>query len=413
MIKAQTLKGFRDFLPSEALKRKFVQGIIETTFVSYGFDPLETPALEYAETLMGKYGAEADKLLYLFKDNGGRAVGLRYDQTVPLSRVAAQYGQDLALPFKRYQIQPVWRAENTQKGRYREFLQCDIDTIGSESYLTDAEIIACTIDCLKKIGFKRPQILINDRTIFDSLGLSKKEIIIIDKLDKIGEAAVIEELEKSGRKSSQELFDSIRSAIKTDRLQEIFSALEMSGFVEGLDFRFEPFLARGLDYYTSTIFEAKVLDLAAPLSVAGGGRYDTLIGTFSGRDIPAVGIAFGFDRIIEIATELCLLPIFKTGTTMLICTVGKENLDLSLALANNMRKNGPINTEIYPDPTAKLDKQLKYANKKGIPFVAILGENEVMTQSITLKNMIDGKQTSLKINNPKDIADYVKEPPLL
>jgi len=413
MIKAQTPKGFRDFLPREALKRKYVQRIIETTFASYGFDPLETPALEYAETLTGKYGTEADKLLYLFKDNGGRQVGLRYDQTVPLSRVVAQYGQDLVLPFKRYQIQPVWRAENTQKGRYREFLQCDIDTVGSDSCLTDVEIIACTIDGLKKIGFKKPQIIINDRTIFDSLGLSKKEIIIIDKLDKIGEAAVIEELEKSGRKSAQELFYSIRSATKTDRLQEIFTALEMSNFVEGLDFRFEPFLARGLDYYTSTIFEAKILDLMTPLSVAGGGRYDTLIGTFSGRDVPAVGIAFGFDRIIEIAGELSLLPTFNTSTTMLICTMGPKNLDLSLTLADNLRNDGQINTEIYPDPTAKLDKQLKYANKKGIPFVAILGEDEVKTQSVTLKNMIDGKQTSLKISQLKDIADYVKEPTLV
>lgn len=413
MIKAQTPKGFRDFLPSEALKRKYVQGIIEETFASYGFDPLETPALEYAETLMGKYGDEADKLLYLFKDNGGREVGLRYDQTVPLSRVVAQYGQELVLPFKRYQIQPVWRAENTQKGRYREFLQCDIDTIGSDSYLTDAEIIACTIDGLRKIGFKKPQIWVNDRTIFDSLGLSKKEIIIIDKLDKIGEAAVIEELEKSGRKNGQELFDSIKASEKTERLVNIFSSLEQSKFIEGEDYRFEPFLARGLDYYTSTIFEAKIRDFETPLSVAGGGRYDTLIGSFSGRDVPAVGIAFGFDRIIEVAQELRLLPDYKTRTTMLICTMGKDYLDPSLTFANNLRKNGQINTEVYPDPTAKLDKQLKYANKKGIPFVAILGENEIETQSITLKNMTDGKQTSLKINQLTDIAAYVKEPPLL
>jgi histidyl-tRNA synthetase len=412
VIKAQTPKGFRDFLPREALKRKYVQAIIEAIFASYGFDPLETPALEYAETLTGKYGTEADKLLYLFKDNGGRQVGLRYDQTVPLSRVVAQYGQDLVLPFKRYQIQPVWRAENTQKGRYREFLQCDIDTVGSDSYLTDVEIIACTIGGLKKIGFKKPQIIINDRTIFDSLGLSKKEIIIIDKLDKIGEAAVIEELEKSGRKSAQELFYSIRSATKTDRLQEIFTALEMSNFVEGLDFRFEPFLARGLDYYTSTIFEAKILDLTTPLSVAGGGRYDTLIGTFSGRDIPAVGIAFGFDRIIEIATELGLLPAFKTSCQLLICTLGNESLGAALSTTAKLR-DSDINTEVYPDPTAKLDKQLKYANKKGIPFVAILGEDEVKTQSITVKNMIDGKQTSLKISQLTDIAAYVKEPPLI
>lgn len=413
MIQLQTLKGFRDFLPEEALKRKYAQEIIEATFTAYGFDPLETPALEYAETLLGKYGEEADKLLYLFKDNGGREVGLRYDQTVPLARVFAQYRQQLVIPFKRYQIQPVWRAENTQKGRYREFLQCDIDIVGSDLYLSDAEIITCTIDALKRLGFQKPQIQINDRTIFDTLGLSKKEIIIIDKLDKIGEAAVIEELEKSGRKNSQSLFDSIRATTKTERLNKIFSSLAQSGFLEGEDYRFEPFLARGLDYYTSTIFEAKIRDLATPLSVAGGGRYDTLIGTFSGRTAPAVGIAFGFDRIVEIAGELGLLPNYQTRTTILICTLGEDNLDLSLTFANNLRKNGQINTEVYPDPTAKIDKQLKYANKKGIPFVAILGENEIETQSITLKNMIDGKQISLKLDQVKDIAAYVQEPPLL
>jgi histidyl-tRNA synthetase len=413
MIKAQTLKGFRDFLPGDALKRKYVQDLIENTFVSYGFDPLETPALEYAETLLGKYGDEADKLLYLFEDNGGRRVGLRYDQTVPLSRVIAQYGQDLPTPFKRYQIQNVWRAENTQLGRYREFLQCDIDTIGSSSTLADAEIIACTLDALKRLGFKKTQIQINDRGIFDTLGLSKKEIIIIDKLDKIGEAAVVSELEKSGRQDSQSLFNSLRAAEKTDRLKEIFTALELSKFEEGIDFRFDPFLARGLDYYTSTIFEAKVLDLNSPLSLAGGGRYDKLIGSFNGSETPAVGIAFGFDRIVEVAQELSLLPEYKTRSQMLICTLGSNYLDLSLTLANNLRTNGRVNTEVYPDPEAKLDKQLKYANKKGIPFVAILGENEVESQSITLKNMIDGKQTSLKLDQIAQIAAYVQKPATL
>lgn len=412
MDKIQPLKGFRDFLPPEALKRKYIQQKIEATFLSYGFDPLETPALEYAETLLGKYGNEADKLLYLFEDRGGRKVGLRYDQTVPLSRVVAAY-PDLPLPFKRYQIQPVWRAENPQRGRYREFLQCDIDTIGTNSYLADVEIIACTLDSLKRIGFTKPLMLVNDRTIFDQLGLTKTEVIIIDKLDKIGRQAVIDELTKSGRNDAEKLFASLESAQRTPRLTEIFAALEKAGFVEGSDFRFEPFLARGLDYYTSTIYEAKILDLTEPLSVAGGGRYDKLIGTFSGLDIPAVGIAFGFDRIVESAEKLMLLPEAPTRTLLLLCPLGDEAVAPALALANNLRKNTQTSTEVYPEPASKLDKQLKYANKKGIPFVGIIGDNEVREGKLTIKNMASGEQTALKFDQPKDIAAYVQKPPLL
>ncbi len=411
--KTQTLKGFRDFLPGEALKRKYIQQKIEAVFASYGFDPLETPALEYAETLTGKYGDEADKLLYLFEDVGGRKIGLRYDQTVPISRVMATYGQDFPVPFKRYQIQPVWRAEKPQRGRYREFLQCDIDTFGPDSSLADAEIIACTLDVLKSIGFNKPQIWINDRTIFDALGLTKKEIIIIDKLDKIGKEAVIKELENSGRVNATALFDSIESSSKTDRLKDIFRTLEQSGIKEGEDFIFVPFLARGLDYYTSTIFEAKILDTQEVLSVAGGGRYDKLIGSFSGRDVPAVGIAFGFDRVVETAQSLSLIPETKTRSQLLIVTLGRDYLDPALSLANDLRKNEGLNTEVYPDPEAKLDKQLKYADKKGIPFVAILGENEAADQSVTLKNMITRKQTNLNISDLKDIAAHVQEPPTL
>jgi len=410
--KIQTLKGFRDFLPEEALKRQYIQQKIEKVFASYGFDPLETPALEYAETLMGKYGAEADKLLYLFEDSGGRKIGLRYDQTVPISRVVAQYGQLFPTPFKRYQIQPVWRAEKPQKGRYREFLQCDIDTFGSDSYLADAEIISCTIDALKSIGFAKPQMWLNDRTVFDALGLTKKEIIIVDKLDKIGQEAVIKELESAGRKNAQALFNSIESSVKTERLKNICHYLDQADYLEGEDYLFVPFLARGLDYYTSTIFEAKITGSGSPLSVAGGGRYDKLIGSFSGRDIPAVGIAFGFDRIVETAQQLLLLPDSKTRSQLLVCALGTESIPAAAWLAPKLRTTG-INTEIYPDPQAKLDKQLKYANKKGIPFVAIIGEDEVKTQSVTLKNMASGEQTSYSSAKPEDIAAYVQKPPVL
>ena len=307
MIKAQTLKGFRDFLPEEETRRQLTVGKMKETFARFGFEPLETPALEYAETLLGKYGDEADKLLYLFKDNGKRNVGLRYDQTVPLSRVVAQY-PELTKPFKRYQIQPVWRAENTQKGRFREFLQCDIDTVGSQSPLADAEIIDCALSSCKSLGFTGLTMLVNDRTIFDKLKLTKKEIIIIDKLSKIGKDAVIAEL---GRR---DIFDALQEAKPTERLWKIFVTLKRMGYKEEVDFRFDPFLARGLDYYTSTIFELKT-DRYPAGSLAGGGRYDNLIGQFTGISQPAVGIAFGFDRLMEAMVELNLLPKTHTRTT--------------------------------------------------------------------------------------------------
>lgn len=381
MMQAQTLKGFRDFLPKDALTRQTVINTITSVFEQYGFDPLETPALEYAETLMGKYGEEGDKLLYLFKDNGERNVGLRYDQTVPLSRVIAQY-PDLVLPFKRYQIQPVWRAENTQKGRFREFLQCDIDTVGSSSPIADAEIIACVLTIAKALGLPSPVMSINDRTLFDALGLSKKEIIIIDKLDKIGKEKVIEELKKFEAESR---FEQLEKVEKTERIVEIFSYLTNAGFQEQKDFTFDPFLARGLDYYTSTIFELKDTSYTAG-SLAGGGRYDKLIGMFSGRQLPAVGVAFGFDRLVDALTELNLLEVKQTVSHVLVTVFSPDLLEQSVSIVSELRNN-QIPTELYLDPDSKLEKQLKYADKKGIPFVVIVGPEEAQKSVMNVKNM--------------------------
>jgi histidyl-tRNA synthetase len=388
MIKAQTLKGFRDFLPQTAIMRQFVTGKIKKVFERFGFDPLETPALEYAETLMGKYGDEADKLLYLFEDNGKRNVGLRYDQTVPLSRVIALY-PDLPKPFKRYQIQPVWRAENTQKGRFREFLQCDIDTVGSDSPLADAEIIDCTLAAGRTLGFTELTMVINDRTIFDRLKLTKKEITSIDKLAKIGKEAVLKELTRP------ELFDQLSGAKPTERLWKIFEALKRMGYKENTDFRFDPFLARGLDYYTSTIFELKT-DLYPSGSLAGGGRYDTLIGQFTGVSEPAVGIAFGFDRMVEALTELKLLTEIPTQTQVLVTIFSADQLGSSLTITSSLRAEG-INTEVYLDAGVKLDKQLKYADKKGIPYVVIQGPEEVTKNVMKLKNMATKEQEELTV----------------
>lgn len=381
MIQARTLKGFRDFLPRQAIKRQEIIDRFRKIFEQFGFDPLETPALEYAETLMGKYGDEADKLLYIFKDNGDRNVGLRYDQTVPLSRVIAQY-QDLPLPFKRYQIQQVWRAENTQKGRYREFLQCDIDTVGVNLAQADAEIIDCMLTAARSIGLPQPIISINDRTIFDALLLTKKQIAVIDKIDKIGKEKVQEELEVLG---GVEGFKKLETIQKTERLTEIVTFLQEAGWTEGTDFKFDPFLARGLDYYTSTIFELRDKQYSAG-SLAGGGRYDKLIGTFSGRDMPAVGVAFGFDRIMDALEELGLFETQSTATTVLVTVFSPEEAYRSVALASKLRKK-MIRTEVTLNPKATLEKQLKYADKKGIPYVIIQGPEEKEKNVVNLKNM--------------------------
>lgn len=394
MIKPQTPKGFRDFLPKDALKRQYVINKIREVFERYGFDPLETPALEYAETLLGKYGDEADKLLYLFEDNGGRKVGLRYDQTVPLARVIAQYQHDLPFPFKRYQIQPVWRAENTQKGRFREFLQCDIDTVGASSPVTDAEIIACTLAVFGELGFKDTTVLLNDRTLFDNFNLSKKEIIIIDKLEKIGRDEVIKQLIAAGRDKADDILTKLGESKPTKKLSEIFSTLESYGFAQGEDVQFSPFLARGLDYYTSSIFEVKVPAYTSG-SLAGGGRYDKLIGSFIGRDIPAVGIAFGFDRIMEALNELSLLPESITTTQILVTIFDKTFTKSSEAITARLR-SAPINAETYLEPV-KLDKQLKYADRKGIPYVIIQGPEEVAKNTVKLRDMKAKTQEELTL----------------
>jgi len=403
MIKPQTLKGFRDFLPEEASKRQRVIGIFRSVFARFGFEPLETPALEYAETLTGKYGTEADKLLYLFKDNGGRDVGLRYDQTVPLSRVMAQY-QDIPLPFKRYQIQPVWRAENTQRGRFREFLQCDIDIIGAPSEMADVEIITTTIEALRSLNLPNPIITINDRTLFDYYKVTKQEITIIDKMNKIGKDAVIELLEKGGRKDSKNLFSMFEKSAPTAKLKTIFTMLSSQGYKEGVDYEFSPFLARGLDYYTSTIFEARIPSYSAG-SIAGGGRYDNLIGVFSGKSLPAVGIAFGFDRIIEILTEQQLMTSTNSDTMILVTVFDETSRIASGETASQLRTVG-INTDVYLDQ-AKLEKQLKYADKKNIPYVVVLGPDEIAKGVVQLKNM--KKRTSEIITTNEVIAKLTKD----
>ncbi len=376
----QTLKGFRDFLPEQAQKRQYVISILRDVFQSYGFSPLETPVLEYEEILTGKYGDEGDKLMYRFEDNGGRRVAMRYDQTVPLARVVAQYANTLPFPFKRYQIQNVWRAENTQKGRFREFLQCDIDTVGSDNPLSDAEILAIISDSYDALGFKNFKILINDRAIFE--GLPQKAIISIDKLKKIGNEKVQEELKALDLPDST--LESIQKAPLTKNLESIIKTAKELG-ISGDRIQFEPTLARGLDYYTGIIIEVEVEGYTVG-SVGGGGRYDNLIGMFSKTKVPAVGFSFGFDRVMEAMEDQNLFPENMASTQVLVTIFSPEYMDKSIEVCYRLRAKG-LATELYLDESAKMDKQLKYADSKNIPFAVILGPEEVATDTVTLKNL--------------------------
>lgn len=403
MIKTQILKGFRDFLPKKSIKRQKIINKLKNVFEIFGFDPLETPALEYGETLMGKYGQEADKLLYLFKDRGERLVGLRYDQTVPLARVVAMYPQ-LAKPFKRYQIQPVWRAENPQKGRFREFLQCDIDIVGEKNILADFEIIDCVLTAFKALGFKKTKILLNDRKNF--LGIDNRLIASIDKLEKIGQEKVIEEIIKKGLKkdAAKKLIEDLQKKPKTSDLETISKLLKEKGYQEGVDFVYKPTLARGLDYYTGLIFEVIDDDYQAG-SLGGGGRYDNLIGLFTGQDQPAVGFAFGFDRIIEALENLKILEDRSTKVEVLITIFLPELINQSISIANILRQNN-IRVDLYPNDQTKLDKQLKYADKKGIQYAIIIGPDEAKNNQVKLKNL---KTREQKITKVEDIIKEIKK----
>jgi len=391
-VEPRTLKGFRDFLPKEARKRQYVIDTLKKVFESYGFEPLETPSLEYEDILLGKYGDEGDKLMYRFEDNGQRRVALRYDQTVPLARVAAQYQNDLPQPFKRYQIQNVWRAENTQKGRFREFLQCDIDTIGEKSVGCDAEILIIVDSCLKKLGFENFKIIINDRSNFE--GIDPSAIATIDKLKKIGPEGVKEELRQKGLDDN--LLEQIQSKKPTEWIQILLNNKEtISSNLE-----YEPTLARGLDYYTGIIIEVEIEGFDAG-SVGGGGRYDNLIGMFSSNDMPAVGFAFGFDRLMEAMEEKNLFP--QLTTTKVLVTVPSSEIEDVVWNIGILLRSKDINTETYLN-AIPMEKQFRYAEKKNIPYVVVpLNENEVELrtknedgsinkQTLTLEQLIEKLQ---------------------
>jgi histidyl-tRNA synthetase len=394
----QTLKGFRDFLPRDMQAREYVTERVREVFKLFGFEPLETPTLEYAELLLGKYGEEADRLVYTFKDRGERHIALRYDQTVPAARILAQYQHELPRYFRRYQIQNVFRADKPQRGRYREFTQCDIDIFGTTSPLADAEIVACTYFAFKNIGYPTIEIKINDRqTLFKTLKPFATEqvdvfsiIQSIDKLDKQSEASVIEELVDKGLESQEarEAMAAIQGAPISDNLREIVDASLNLGVPEDV-IEYNPTLARGLDYYTGMIFEVFVPEYPVG-SFAGGGRYDQLIEQLGGPSIPATGIAFGFDRMVEGAIQLGLIPINESITQALVTVFDEETQKYSLKIASQLRQAG-IRTEVYPE-LDRLGKQLKTADQKKIPYVVIVGPDEAKQGMATVRDMRTGEQ---------------------
>lgn len=431
-------KGTRDFGPLEMAKRNYIFNTIKEVYALYGFSQIETPSMENLSTLMGKYGEEGDKLLFKILNSGdflhGMSAdevantstlklaakfcekGLRYDLTVPFARYVVQHRDELQLPFKRYQIQPVWRADRPQKGRYREFYQCDADVVGSDSLINEVELMQIVDTVFTKFGI-RVQIKINNRKILtgiaEVIGEADKIVditVAIDKLDKIGLEAVNEELRNDG--ISEEAIEKLQPIIKLEgtndeKLQVIREVLASSEVgLKGVEetqyildnlkgclkneIQLDLTLARGLNYYTGAIFEVKALDVQIG-SITGGGRYDNLTGIFGMPGLSGVGISFGADRIYDVLNQLELYPTdAMTGTQLLFINFGEKETAYCMPIARAAREAG-IRTEVYPD-SVKMKKQMAYANAKQIPFVALAGENEIAERKLTLKNMITGEQ---------------------
>ncbi len=448
MEKPTIPKGTRDFGPAQMAKRQFILENIKKVFQKYGFQPLETPAMENLTTLTGKYGDEGDQLLFKVLNSGDylkdveqskletrnsklvtsyiSEKGLRYDLTVPFARYVVMNRGEITFPFKRYQIQPVWRADRPQKGRYREFYQCDADVVGTDSLICEAEIVLMIKEVLKALGIGDYSIKINHRGILSGLaelcGAKENEsslFIGIDKLDKIGEEKVREELKSRGfeenslntvfeilnfKGTTQQKIDFLTSKFSTSEkgnkgmagFKEVLSLLKSYGVTED-HVEFDIALARGLSYYTGCIFEVKINNVAIG-SVSGGGRYDNLTGNFGMPDVSGVGISFGVDRLYDAMEELQLFPKeAQISSTVMIAHFDEETMRYGLKVAHELRQNG-IATEIYPDQT-KIKKQLDYANKKMIPFVIVIGSDEIKDGQLTIKNMEKGEQEKLSLND--------------
>lgn len=437
-------KGTRDFSPAEMMRRTYIFETIKSVFRTYGFAPLETPAMENLSTLLGKYGDEGDKLLFKILNSGDYAAGLddgqlrtaskicekglRYDLTVPFARYIVQHQSEIVLPFKRYQIQPVWRADRPQKGRYREFYQCDVDVIGSRSLINEVELIEIVERVFGKLGINVTLKMNNRKILYgiaEAIGHADKMMditVAIDKLEKIGIGNVRAELSERGLE--QEAIDRLQPILelsgsnseKLNKLRDVISCSETGlkgiaemeeifGYVEALGLNLpielDLSLARGLNYYTGAIFEVKAMDYAIG-SICGGGRYDDLTGIFGMPDTSGVGISFGADRIYDVMTGLNLFPEeVDFSTKVLFVNLGEQERMAAMRIMRTLRDHG-VATEIYPEP-AKMKKQMEYANRRSIPYVVIIGSNELQNGQATVKNMRTGEQSAVAFDAIRDM----------
>ena len=448
-------KGTRDFGQKEMARRNYIFDTIRSVFATYGYSEIQTPAQENLSTLLGKYGEEGDKLLFRILNSGDAfgnvdfdkpltpqvcEKGLRYDLTVPFARFVVQHQSEISLPFKRFQIQPVWRADRPQKGRYREFYQCDVDVIGSTSLLNELELVQMVDAVFGKLGV-RVAVKINNRKVLTGFaeiaGAPDKVVditVAIDKLEKIGLDKVKEEMAEKGiGEGGIAVIEEILSlegdfAGKMEAMEALFKGGSASGIVsetglQGLEELRELFglidvagisapveldlsLARGLNYYTGAIFEVKALDWEIG-SICGGGRYDNLTGIFGLPGLSGVGISFGADRIYDVLTGLELFPAsLEQSTTLLFAVMGADELRYVIPVAAALRSKG-ISVEIYPEPT-KLRKQFEYAQKRGIPFISINGSSEIEASSVNVKNLESGEQKSFSNSDIDGIASFLK-----
>jgi len=450
-IKPSVPKGTRDFSPTEMVKRNFIFDTIKSVFRKYGYQQIETPSMENLSTLTGKYGEEGDKLIFKILNSGDfwndaeskklkdvnfeynakslvsiiSEKALRYDLTVPFARYVVQHQNEITMPFKRFQVQPVWRADRPQKGRYREFYQCDADVVGSDSLLNEAEFVLIYDEALSKLGLKDFTIKINNRKILSGIAeiIDKADNIVdltvaIDKLDKIGLDGVIKELMDRGftaddiekikpvillEGSNAEKLESLRSALASsatglkgcEELETVFNYIASCPLTTA-NLELDITLARGLNYYTGAIFEVKTNEVVMG-SIGGGGRYDDLTGMFGLKGLTGVGISFGADRIYDVMDELNLFPEATSQTTqLLICCFDKEGETFALPILQQLRKKD-VNAELYP-AGAKLKKQLDYANNKNIPFTIIIGSEEIESGLLTIKNMQTGVQEKRSVD---------------
>jgi histidyl-tRNA synthetase len=459
MSKPSIPKGTRDFGPDKMVKRNYIFDTIRQTFQRYGFLPLETPTMENLSVLMGKYGEEGDQLLFKILNSGDFAAdlneadlqagykkltpkisekGLRYDLTVPFARYVVMHRNEIAFPFKRYQIQPVWRADRPQKGRYREFYQCDADVVGTDSLLCEAEIVLMIHEVLNNLGVKDFTLKINNRKILkgitEVIGAEGKEgefCVAIDKLDKIGVDAVKQELKERGFSDLsilkmnlvfgfggtfserierlKALLDDSPTGLKgVAELETVWQTVGSFGLSDK-NIELDITLARGLSYYTGAIFEVKGPKNVQMGSISGGGRYDNLTGTFGLKDVSGVGISFGVDRIFDVMEELNLFPsASQTTTRVMITQFDAEAGRYALPLLKQIREAG-INAELYPD-AGKLKKQLDYANQKNIPFVILIGSEEMLSGQLSLKNMRSGEQQKM---NLEEVIAYLRSASVL